>query len=208
MVKVSGPALSLQASGKLGGALVFATWKGRPYVRGLVRPANPKSGGQVGMRSMMKFCSQQWAGLGASPKASWDIRADDRTISPFNAFCGLNQDRWRNFLSPTQADPPTETGTVGTIINEAATGAIRQIDVEAEVSVLNDNWGLMIFRWPTTGFSTTWSNCVQIIPAASAATFHWIDTPLVAGAYFYNFRPFTDDGVIGAEVGEVTATAT
>lgn len=208
MVKVSAPALSLDASGKLGGAMVFSKWKGRSYVRALVRPANPKSGGQVGMRSMMKFCSQEWAGLGAVPQASWDVRAEDGVISPFNAFCGYNQRRWRNFLAPTQDDPAAEAGTPGTIINEAAAGGIRQITISFDVSVLADNWGAMIFRSPTGTFATTWSNCVQIIPAASAATFTWIDTPLVAGTYYYDLRAFSDDGVIGAEIGEFNAVAT
>ena len=44
MVKLGGPALSLDASGTVGGILTFSKWKGRPYVRTRVIPSNPKSG--------------------------------------------------------------------------------------------------------------------------------------------------------------------
>ncbi|KKL03779.1 hypothetical protein LCGC14_2622690, partial [marine sediment metagenome] len=96
MVKVNAPAMSLDASGSLAGALTFSKWKGRNYVRQLVRPSNPRSGGQVGVRAMFKFLSQIWAGLAPADKTSWEDRADDKVISPFNAFMGYNQFRWRN----------------------------------------------------------------------------------------------------------------
>lgn len=46
MAKVSGPLMSMDASGKFGGAIVFSKWKGRNVVRQLVVPANPNSAGQ------------------------------------------------------------------------------------------------------------------------------------------------------------------
>jgi len=53
MAKVSGPLMSLSASGKFGGALVASIWKGRPYMRQLVTPANPKTTGQKTVRSVL-----------------------------------------------------------------------------------------------------------------------------------------------------------
>ena len=81
MVKLQAPCLSLEASGSLAGALVFSKWKGRPYCRSLVTPANPRSGGQVGMRAMFKFLSQKWDAIAAGPKATWEDRADQLIAS-------------------------------------------------------------------------------------------------------------------------------
>lgn len=46
MAKVVAPLQSFSASGKIGKALVFFSHLGRNVVRGLVTPANPKTGGQ------------------------------------------------------------------------------------------------------------------------------------------------------------------
>lgn len=208
MVKLNGPMFSIDASGKLADAIVFSKWKGRNYARSLVTPSNPQSGGQVGMRTMLKFLSQEWSGLGATPQASWDTRADAAVISPFNAFIGYNLARWRNFTGPTQDDPATAAGTVGTLANQAATAGVRQITLDVDVSVLGDNWGIAIFRGLAPGFTTAWTNHVQSIAAASVASFSWVDTPLVADTYYYNFRAFTDEGLLGAETVEVNATVT
>jgi hypothetical protein len=54
MAKVTGPLMSMDASGKFGGALVFGKWKGRPTVRQLVTPANPQSANQVEARNRVR----------------------------------------------------------------------------------------------------------------------------------------------------------
>jgi len=54
MAKVTGPLMSMDASGKFGGAIVFSKWKGRNTVRQLVIPANPNSAGQETARNRMR----------------------------------------------------------------------------------------------------------------------------------------------------------
>jgi hypothetical protein len=54
MAKVSGPLMSMEASGKYGGALVFGKWKGRAIVRKLVIPANPHAQGQEDARNRLR----------------------------------------------------------------------------------------------------------------------------------------------------------
>lgn len=208
MVKVNAPMLSLDASGKLGGAIVFSKWKGRHYVRSLVTPANPQSGGQVGMRRMLKYLSQQWTNLDAADKSAWDTLADASVISPFNAYVAFNLKRWRNFLGPSNIPTVDDTQTPGTLASQAATAGVRQITLDVDVSVLADNWGIAIFRDVGAAFTTAWTNFKQAILADSAASFEWIDTPLAAGTYYYNFRAFTEEGVLGAETVEVNATVT
>ena len=62
MAKVSGPLMSMDASGKFGGTLVFTKWKGRAVVRQLVKPANPKSAGQEVARNRTRVTGavQSW----------------------------------------------------------------------------------------------------------------------------------------------------
>ena len=61
MAKVTGPLFSMSASGKLGKAIVYSTWKGISTVREYLIPANPQSGDQ-GDRRVMR------GGLGRAPK--------------------------------------------------------------------------------------------------------------------------------------------
>ena len=206
MVKVAAPALSLSASGSIGGVMVYSSWKGRPYVRELVKPSNPKSGAQVGVRSMFKGLAQNWSLLTTANHATWETRADNAIISPFNAFMSYNQKRWRNFLGPTQEDPATAAGTSPTWAVATAVAGVRQITVSKAITVVADGWLLGIHRALVTATPNTFSNCIAIILAASVATFTYVDTPLSPDEYFYNFSDFTDEGLRSFEDDEVSAT--
>ena len=103
MALVTAPLLSMDASGAVGGAIVFSKWKGRNYARALVTPSNPKSGGQVGVRAMFKFLSQEWKNLSAGDQATWEAIAEAASFLPFNAYQQNGLLRNRNFLAPAQA---------------------------------------------------------------------------------------------------------
>lgn len=208
MVKVNAPALSLDASGSLGGALVFSKWKGRAYVRMLVKPANPRSGGQVGVRAMFKFLSQDWTNIGATPQASWETRADQKIISPFNAFMGLNQYRWADFLAPTNTDPPDTADVQPTVGTTTAVAGVRSITLTVPITTASDGWGVLIFRSLTSTFATAFDNLIGVVKINATDTLTWVDSPLVADTYYYNFRAFTLDGQLDAEDGEINAVVT
>jgi hypothetical protein len=53
MAKVTGPLMSMTASGKIADAIVFTGWKGIAVVRQFVIPANPQSAGQGDTRIMI-----------------------------------------------------------------------------------------------------------------------------------------------------------
>lgn len=204
MVRVSAPALSLEASGSLGGVLVFSKWKGRAYVRTLVRPANPKSGGQVGVRSLFKFISQKWAAIDAADQATWETRADQAIVSPFNSYMGFNQARWRDFEPPVTADPPdtADTDSVTGIITAVA--GVRSATLTIPITTANEGWGVLAFRSGTTAFSTAFDNLIGVGKVVGVDDVVIVDTPLTAGTYYYNFRTFTEDGQLGSEEGEET----
>jgi len=200
--------MSIDASGTLADTLTFSKWKGRPYARVRVIPANPKSTGQIGMRSSFRFLSQIWAGLTAANKATWESRASAAAIATFNAFMSYNQFRWRNFNGPTKEDPAIDTAFSGTMGALAAVGGIRAITVTQPVTAAGNGWGCAFFRSPTGTFETAFNNLVRILPFAATDDIVFVDTPLDPGTYYYDTRPLTDDGAKGTETGEVNATAT
>lgn len=206
MVRVNAPAMSLDASGSLAGALVFSKWKGRNYVRQLVIPSNPRSAGQQSVRGMFKFLSQIWNGIAANRKATWEDRADDKIVSPFNAFMGYNQSRWRNFLAPTQSDPAEAAVSTADFINEAAAATARSITVSGTIDGVGGHWGVMIFRQTTTPVVTAYSNLIAAIATPLHQVYKYVDTPLEPDQYYYNFRLFSVEGYLGAEETEVNAT--
>lgn len=195
MVKVLGPAMSLDASGKLAGAIVFSKWKGRNYIRQLVKPANPRSGGQVGMRAMFKFLTQQWKlGFDAADKATWEKRAEQKIVSPFNAMLSYCQKRWRNFTGPSKVDPATDDGVQANQHFDSVTPGERQVTVTWTVIAEANGWGTIIFRSLTTGFTPGWDNVIAVVVADSAATFTYVDSPLDPDTYYYRIDKFTDRG--------------
>lgn len=208
MVRVQAPAFSLEASGSLGGAIVFSRWKGRPYVRELVKPANPKSGGQVGIRAMLRFLSQDWKNIGAVAQASWDDRANAKVVSNFNAFIGYNVYRYRDFLAPTDTDPEAATDVQPTLGALAAVAGVRSITVTQPITAAADGWGIMFFRSPTGTFTSTFDKLKRIGKIAATADVVFVDSPLDPGTYYYEVRSFTKDGQLGAASTEVNATVT
>ena len=99
MAKVSGPFMSLDASGTIYGTLTASIWKGRNYIRGHFIPANPNTPAQQAQRLLMKNAVSTWQGLTAvmpdSPplgaehyKDQWNVAARDvyPSISGFNYF--------------------------------------------------------------------------------------------------------------------------
>lgn len=210
MVKVFAPALSLDASGTIGEAITFSKWKGRHYIRERIIPSNPKSGLQVGFRSMFKFLSQHWSDMLAARQADYDSLADSLAISPFNAYIRLQQRRWRLFKSPSEAWPAGEGDSVGLFAGgsaPAATGGVASIQIDFQLGTANQNQGLLIFKG-STGFSTAINNCIAAVKLDDLTAGSFLDSPLAAGTYYYNTRLFSDDGVLGAEDGEISAAAT
>lgn len=208
MVKLAGPCMSVGASGKLGGVLVYSNWKGIAYARTLVTPSNPKSVGQVSVRAMMKWLSQQWKNIGSTAQNTWLDRAAIANVSAFNAYCGYNLFRWRNFLAPTDTFPEATTDVAPTEGTLAAVASERTITVTQPITTAADGWGIMFFRSPTGTFESGYDNLKHIGLIAATADVVFIDTPLAAGTYYYEIRSVTKDGQLGAASSEVDATVT
>jgi len=196
----------MTASGSMGGVIVFSTWKGRPYVRSLVIPSNPKSGGQVGMRSMFSFLSKAWAGLSNGNKATWETRAAQLIVSEFNAFMSYNQFRWRNFTAPSKEEPAASAGTPATLGAFSLALGVRSITATQAITTASDGWGVCFFRSTGVGFTTAYDNLVAVGTISGTDPVVFVDSPLIPDQYYYNTREFTTDGQLSAETGEETET--
>lgn len=101
MAKVTGPLLSLTASGQIGGSQVYAKWRGVPYVRSKVTPANPKTAGQVSTRTVFSFLSNVWKLLDPNAQAPWTAAAKGQPKTNRNMFMGTNI---KGLRTPTTLD--------------------------------------------------------------------------------------------------------
>lgn len=117
MAKVTGPLMSMTASGKLAGAIVFTVWKGIAVVRKYVRPKNPNTVAQVALRGIFSSLVTRFMTLTGADKAAWNASAAGKAYSGYNLFMSRavpiedGGDDWYTFKSIT----------IGTI---SATGAV------------------------------------------------------------------------------------
>jgi len=99
MAKVTGPFMSIDASGSIYNTLTASIWKGRNYIRGWFRPSNPKTAAQFEVRTKLAEAVAAWQaltpvkpGYGAAGdetyKDMWNLAARDvyPPISGFNYY--------------------------------------------------------------------------------------------------------------------------
>lgn len=92
MTRVTGPMFSLTASGTLGDVITYSNWKGLPYVRSRVIPANPQTSSQVSVRNTLTAGVSAWrlnASVPAASRTSWDFYASGTGMSGFNRYIKL-----------------------------------------------------------------------------------------------------------------------
>ncbi len=94
MAKVTGPLLSLDASGSIASTMTFSRWKGINYVRQRVIPTYSNTFKQKAIRDLIRDASQGWLGndtdgtttIDATYKSAFDLAASGRAQSGFNLF--------------------------------------------------------------------------------------------------------------------------
>lgn len=78
MARVSGPLMSLDASGKFAGVMVASIWKGRNYMRQYVIPTNPNTTAQQAQRALLAAAVAAWKLI---PAEDGDITSDSLQTS-------------------------------------------------------------------------------------------------------------------------------
>lgn len=197
--------MSLAASGSLGKAITFSSWKGRPYARELVIPSNPKSGAQVGRRSMFKFLAQNWAALSAADKATWQTLADEIVASPFNAYLRYNMQYWHNFYAASGLTPATRTGTPSDNALDAANWEENRIKLTLSGTALGDNWGIIIFADTSGTITESVGLTIMVEPDTTIASHDIYWTPPSVTTWHFESIAFSDDGAKASAGGEQSA---
>jgi len=207
MAKVSGGALSFGVSGTVGDVLTFATWKGRPYVRRKVIPANPNTPAQIGVRAAMKWGGQVWATLSPSDQATWDAKATQGNFSGFNAFMKTNAGDWSNGMGFQRQDP-AETA-VAAVIPTLPTASVagRQVTIGWKEPATGTLFGSVVHISQTTGFAPASGNTAVIVDSeTNGADNEAVLATLKPGVYYYRVRCFDVAGIFGPATAQATFT--
>ena len=87
MAKVTGPLFSMSATGTIGKAVTYGTWKGKPWARVWFKPENPQSTEQTNMRTALSLLVTCWQDtVGASQREALDDAAAGLGMSGYNLF--------------------------------------------------------------------------------------------------------------------------
>ncbi len=126
MAKVTGPLMSMSASGKLGNAIVFFPWKGLHVVREWLKPANPKTGAQGDSRVIAGAIGRATSVVNTTSDFAAEIRTYMAT--------GLT---WPSAISKYLIDNVVNDGTAWVALVTEYEAHTATSDFDAEAAALN-----------------------------------------------------------------------
>jgi len=140
MARTKSPLWGLDASGSLGGEVVYSRWKGIKYARRHVVPANPRTAEQVRTRSVFAFCSAFWANAPALVHEPNEAAASGRPLTDRNVFIGNNVRALRSLsnLSGLVISPGVAGGYA--LASLDATGGTGTVTAEAVAASPPTGW--------------------------------------------------------------------
>lgn len=101
MAVVTGPLMSLGASGTIASTLTYARWKGIPYARTRVIPSNPQSTEQTKTRDVFKFLNDFYKFLPGIGREPWMASVKGIPMTPQNMVQSKNIFALRDALDLT-----------------------------------------------------------------------------------------------------------
>lgn len=207
MARVNGPLMSMEASGTVAGAVTFSTWKGIPYVRRHATPMNPSAPKQVSMRAMMRFLAQTGMSSVGTDQAAWDAAVASLKMSQFNLFVKKNQQRWRDFKSPSALCIPTEAGVAPAAGVITATGGVRCATLSIADGAQAPDYGWLIFKQDSMAPTPTWDELAYVVGHSGTPTIAVI-TPLPASTWHFKCIGFMTTGLKGATSADANCVVT
>ena len=144
MARITGPLLSLGASGSIAKTLVASKWKGRPYMRQHVIPANPQSVDQSLTRNAFSFAAATWKIGGPLLRAPWERFAVGQVLTGRNKFQG-------NFVAENRG----ETDLLSWNMSPGAKGGLPPLTIVSSSPGVNDINLLLTTPTPPTGWTLT-----------------------------------------------------
>lgn len=145
MPKTTAPLLSFGAAGQIGQSMVFSKWKGIPYVRRYVVPANPKTAKQMSNRGVFSMLNGAYLYAPAAIKQAFNAYAVGKALTGRNKFFQDNQKLLGVDPKPAGLDglvmsPGNGGGLPPT--NVVAVGGALSITVTADLPAVPDGWVL------------------------------------------------------------------
>src|SRR5271157_1039598 len=142
MAKPTGPLLSFDASGQIAKTQVYATWRGRSYVRRYVIPANPKTASQLLTRDVFAWLQQVWKLGDVNFAAPWTAAAKGNAYTNRNLFSSMNIPSLRTAtdVSTIVMSPGFGGMFPATAITVAPTSTAGQLSVAFTVPQLPAGW--------------------------------------------------------------------
>lgn len=205
MATVKGPLFSLDASDTLAKTITFSKWKGRNYIRKTVKPRNPKSGLQTGMRSVFGMIAQAFKNSGATAQANWKSAAKKNNLTPLNAMIRVNQINARINKGIVKDPLLTSSGVEAAPTTVVATGQTRSVKLTWTDSAGANDYGTLIYMSTSSGFTPTVATLVKVVPhgTGTATIFR-----LVTGTTYYFILTGSDyAGVLGTAAAQTSAVA-
>lgn len=143
MAKVTGPLLSFSAGGQIAQTQVYSRWKGRPYVRRYLIPANPRSADQTLTRSVFAWLSNTWQISQGDFQAPWKAAASNQVMTDRNLWMKRNISLLRSGVDLTGLVlSPGARGGLNTTVD--ITGAVGAINIDVSTpSVLPSGWTII-----------------------------------------------------------------
>jgi len=143
MSRITAPLLSFGASGAIAKTQVYSKWKGLPYVRQYVIPANPRSTEQTLTRSVFAWLQSVWKFAPSQVTEVFEAYASGQAMTDRNAFSKAN-------ISPLRAgitiddfvfSPGAKSGLAASAV--VAADGVGQSVVTITAPVLPTGWAIV-----------------------------------------------------------------
>lgn len=144
MAKLTGPLLSFGGSGQIGKTMVVSKWRGIPYARQHVIPANPKTAAQQAVRTLFAFLREVWKMAPSQNIAAWDAFAQGRPFTGMNKEVGENVRVLNGEANLTNYifSPGAKGGPAALAMTAVTGGAAGEIDWTADAPPTPNGWTL------------------------------------------------------------------
>jgi hypothetical protein len=207
MAKVKMPLMSMDASGAIGDAVVASKWKGRNYFRIHVRPAQPRTDSQVGVRASFAGLVDLIKGESDAVKAEWADFAKTMQITWLNAFVQTNQKNISDGLGIQQRPTATPEG----MYPYAPDLSIEVVGRRVRFTITTASgdglaYGAFLHISKTANFTPSWSNLKSLVKAERNGGSVVVELTMKPGTYYAKCRMSSPNRVFSPASSEVSFT--
>lgn len=197
MARTTAPLLSFEASGQIAQTQVYATWKGRPYVRRYTIPGNPRTVEQMKTRNAFKWLTDTWKYYPASAVDAWKLYATGLQLTDRNVFFKINIPllRGKTVITDLVLSPAARSGLIAQAVT--VTAGVGTVTVALTAPALPTGWTITQAYAAAIAQQDPATGTAHEVFAATDTTAPWsIDltgltagTPYLAGGWFKYAKP-------------------